>query len=168
MLTQERLKELLEYNPDTGFFHWLTNRGKAKKGDVAGRLTGNGYTQIGIDGRVYLSARLAFLYMTGAMPEEFVDHINHIKADNRWDNLRPVTHVQNSRNVTLHNTSTSGVCGVTWKNKAKKWIAQGKFGGKYVYLGSFDHFHVAVEARKKWQELQGFHPNHGAPRNESH
>lgn len=45
-LTQAELKELLEYNPDTGLWKWHTPRGNAKKGWFAGSKETRGYLQV--------------------------------------------------------------------------------------------------------------------------
>lgn len=99
-ITQETLKGLLTYNPETGVFLWNTSKKKA------GSENHRGYIQIGIDGKLYYAHRLAFLYMTGAMPFGIVDHRNRKKADNHWANLRDTTQAENNANkegVTLLN-----------------------------------------------------------------
>lgn len=110
------LKELLSYNPETGLFVWLKNRGRlAKCGSVAGSLDTHGYLHITISGKIYLSHRLAFLFMTGEFPIDCVDHINRVRTDNRWCNLRDATKRQNSNN----------------KNNGNKYVGVTKFGNRY-------------------------------------
>jgi HNH endonuclease len=100
LLTQERLRSLLDYDPATGAFTWLVDRrGRfARKGARAGTINGNGYRQISIDCVIYPCARLAVLWMTGRWPKRLVDHHNRDKIDDRWDNLRPATYSQNGAN----------------------------------------------------------------------
>lgn len=101
-LTQARLKSLLKYDPFTGNFWWKVNRrGTAKKNSVAGAVSTAGYRQIKINGPLYLSSRLAFLYMTGKWPKGYVDHINRNRADNRWENLRECTNAENQYNASI-------------------------------------------------------------------
>ena len=98
LLTKETLKEVLHYDSDTGLFTWKISRGRVKVGDIAGSLYKTGYRFVKINGYQYLEHRLCFLYMEGAWPTGIVDHINRIKRDNRWTNLRHSTHKDNSLN----------------------------------------------------------------------
>jgi len=85
MLTQERLKELMSYCPDSGLFTRLIGRsGGGKAGDVTGSVNSHGYIVIYIDGRSYKAHRLAFLYMTGGIPSSDTDHTNGVKSDNSF------------------------------------------------------------------------------------
>ena len=97
MLTQDKLKELITYNPDTGIFI-------RKNGARAGTINNRNYERVSVSGINYLAHRLAFLYMTGEMPDEMVDHINGKTLDNRWCNLRKANKYQNAQN-TKHPTS---------------------------------------------------------------
>lgn len=136
MITQERLKELLHYDPDTGFFTWVVsvNR-KVKIGDVAGTIGKKGYVQIQADGKQYKAHRLAFLYMLGYMPEHQVDHKKGVKHDNRWSEIRHVTQICNSQNRKLDARSTSGFVGVGWHKQHRKWRAYIGINGKLIDLG---------------------------------
>lgn len=98
MLSQERLKELLHYDHETGVFTRLVGTGGTATGSRAGHISYTGYEQINVDKVKYLSHRLAWLYMTGGWPEEMVDHVNGIPSDNRWTNLRAASHSENTRN----------------------------------------------------------------------
>lgn len=88
MITQERLKELVNYDPETGIFTWKMKRKKSRIGDVAGGLDNHGYIRLGLDWKMYPAHRLAFLYMTGTMPTKFVRYLNGDKTDVRWANLK--------------------------------------------------------------------------------
>jgi hypothetical protein len=98
--------------------------------------------------------------MEGSIPDE-VDHINHNRTDNRWNNLRAVTSKSNSRNQSKSIKNKSGVTGVHWDNLRNRWIAQIHIDYKTVHLGTFVEFHEAVNARKNAEVLYGFHENHG-------
>jgi hypothetical protein len=98
-ITQEKLKEILDYNPDTGIFSWKVSKAKRiKVGSVAGCKNNLGYILIRIDGKIYLAHRLAWLYTHGDFPLNCIDHINQIKDDNRICNLRDVTVSENMQN----------------------------------------------------------------------
>lgn len=138
-LTQARLKELLHYDPETGHFTWLVcRRNSIKSGAVAGATNGSGYRQISVDSIVYPAHRLAFLYMTGEMPPNDVDHINRVKDDNRWDNLRPATRSQNAANVPIKSNNTSGTTNVHWDTRRRKWQVRHRVAGKRTTYGLFD------------------------------
>ena len=161
MITQERLKELLVYDPKTGVFTWKIARTGAAKGAVAGSLVPRGYISIMVDSRQYRAHRLAFLYMEGSFPPEHMDHINHIRDDNRWENLRPATAGDNQRNRTLNANNSSGAVGVNWQKLAGKWKAQIVINKKFVSLGYFENLEDAIAARAAADIKYGFHENHG-------
>ena len=138
MLTQERLKELLDYDPDTGVFVWRVSRGSVKAESVAGCTHHEGYVHISIDGRKRLAHRLAWLYVHGCWPTNQIDHINRVRDDNRLCNLREVTNQKNHWNRGKQKNNSSGLIGVFWDKKAKKWRAYINVCGKQKHLGLFD------------------------------
>jgi len=147
-LTQERLKELLHYEPETGIFYWKQIQGKNKKkvGDVAGTPL-NGYITIGIGGTIYLSHRLAWLYIHGYFTENQIDHINRNRADNRICNLREVSRSCNRRNSGNPKNNVSGVKGVCWHKQSNLWRSRITHQGKKYNLGLYVLFDEAVCAR---------------------
>ena len=149
MITQERLKELLNYDPDTGVFTWLVSSRGVKAG-VAGCVHPLGYIQININGRSYRAHRLAFLYMTGTFPDDQVDHINGMRADNRWLNLREATHSENLRNCGKYANNTSGYKGVHKYKITGKWVAHCHAHGKQHHLGYHDTAEAAHAAYCKF------------------
>lgn len=139
MLTIERLRQRLHYDPTSGHFTWLENAGiRVLKGLRAGTTKKNGYRSIWFDGKQYLAHRLAFFYMTGAWPDKYVDHKNVTPGDDRWENLRPATKVQNAGNTGLMVTNTSGFRGVSWSKQRGKWRAQIVVDRRHRVLGYFD------------------------------
>jgi len=161
-LTQAELKELLHYSPDSGVFTRLVSAGGVKVGDVAGGVNGQGYICIRVKGKKHLAQRLAFLYMTGEFPKDQMDHINHIRDDNRWNNLREVTNQENCVNRSKRKDNTSGVAGVSWHKNTEKWQAEIVIDGKRKHLGYYDDKFDAIYARKAAENKYGYHPNHGA------
>ncbi len=114
-LTPERLRELLHYDPETGIF---TRRigccglhGKANS--IAGTICRGGYVVIQIDRKVYKASRLAWLYMYGVWPKNQIDHKDTNKLNNKFSNLRDVTHSLNQQNVhKARKTNKLGLQGV--------------------------------------------------------
>ena len=161
ILTQARLKELLHYCPESGLFTWRVRSSRnVKAGDVAG-CQGNGYTQISISRKLHYAHRLVFLYIEGEMPKDGVDHINHIKDDNRWCNLRHATTSINHMNMPMGKNNTSGFIGVHWDKATSKWKASIKIDGKAKHLGRYMSLMAAIFARKKAEREFGYHENHG-------
>lgn len=142
MITQEQLKEVLNYDPETGLFTWIKKRGHKKNTAGGKRL---GYISIGVGFRLYQAHRLAWLYMTGEWPK-FLDHIDGDRSNNRFSNLRIATASQNAANAKRSATNTSGFKGVTWHKGAKKWMAQIVVREERKYLGLFDRVEDAHQA----------------------
>lgn len=149
ILTQERLKSLLDYDPETGVFTNRKTRTSAKIGAVAGSVTEHGYIAFQIDGKKIYAHRAAWLYVHGCWPPLGfeVDHINRHRDDNRISNLRLATSCQNSQNVSVHTRNTSGHRGVTWHRRNQKWQVQMRVNHKIFYVGLYDFIDYAVQAR---------------------
>ncbi len=149
MLTQERLKEVLHYDPDTGVFTRVKARSHNAAGGTINKATG--YRYIHIDGAQYLAHRLAFLYMTGAWPKNQVDHIDGHRLNNRWSNLRDATPTINQQNLRkAQSNNAHGLLGVTeLKNRrgTKKFSAQLFANGKRRY---FSYHYTAEEAHQAY------------------
>jgi len=114
MLSQERLKELLNYDCETGVFTNKVNRGRVRAGDVAGATQAVGYVIIGVDGTRYYAHRLAWLYTHGCWPAELIDHKDGDKSNNRIGNLREANDGQNNENrCEAKVNNMSGLMGVS-------------------------------------------------------
>ena len=156
MVTQEHLKFILDYNPDTGIFTWINPNkySKQKFGDIAGSVDGKGYIHIRIDGSRYKAHRLAWIYMYGIEPKDQIDHINNIKTDNKIKNLRECNNQQNCFNKKLQKNNKSGVKGVSWNKTLNKWTAYLNVNKKKKFIGLFDDIELAelvmYEARIKY------------------
>jgi hypothetical protein len=158
-LTPERLKNVLSYEPETGSFIWKERLGKRGiPGKVAGTVDFSGYVVVTIDKKRHKAHRLAFLYMTGSWPPIAVDHINGVKTDNRFCNLRLASWGENQHNRGLQRNNKSGFMGVA-KQSNGKWRAGIRARGKSLNLGTFDHpldAHLAYLAAKS--RLHPFQP----------
>lgn len=169
MLTQKRLKELLHYDPYTGVFTWVAKssiQSRIKIGDVAGGVDkSNGYVKVRVDGKKYKAHRLAFLYMTGNWPSDQVDHIDHVRSNNAWANLREATFEVNGRNASLRSNNSSGHNGIYYHKSRKRWVVQLWVGEgherKQKTIGYFKDFESAVIVCRKTLKENGYHENHG-------
>ena len=147
MLTHDRLKQRLRYNRRTGVFSYRQNVGRMKRGVVAGTINAYGYRQICIDGRLYRACRLAWLYVQGDWPQGQVDHRNGVRHDDRFRNLRDVTHAENQQNCkTIRANNTSGVKGVSWCKRRQRWQAHIQHNGVQKNLGVFKDIEKAAAA----------------------
>lgn len=158
-ITQEQLKRVLSYDPETGVFTWLISAGTVKAGKVAGSANiDRGYRNIKLRGLMYRASRLAWFYMEGYWPEYTIDHINRIKDDNRWENLRHVTQRCNVRNSKTRNDNRCGITGLHFHKGKQKWVAGITISGKTISLGNFKSKTDAARARWNAEVKHGF-PN---------
>lgn len=155
MLTQQRLKELVSYDPNTGIMKWRNvSINRVKPFTEIGHTTKSGYIRCSIDSKKYMVHLLAWLYMYGKFPEHMLDHVNRNRSDNRISNLRQATVKQNNENLCQRGHNTSGHRGVTWHKSAKKWMASVTHNKKQIYLGLFnDVLEAAKAAENKRNEL---------------
>ena len=159
-LTQEYLLSVLEYHEDTGHFTWKKKTASSVKiGEIAGGINSNGYWRISLLNRKWMAHRLAFLYVNGEFPNHEIDHLNHRPDDNRWCNLREVTHQENSKNQKLRTTNKSGFTGVLFDKN--RWRAEITVSGKNKFLGYYNTIYGAITARKIAEVEHNYHTNHG-------
>ncbi len=158
MLTQDRLKEVIRYDPESGILSWKKKIANCTKvGTEAGCLNQNGYREIKIDGTGYKSHRLAWLYVHGYFHEKFIDHIDRNRSNNKISNLREVSQSCNMKNSSLYCTNKSGVAGVYWNNRILKWHARIiNQDGKRMHLGFFPQLRDAVKARYEAELKYGY------------
>lgn len=143
-LTYERVRELFDYDPETGKLANKTSRGRAKIGSESGSFDSLGYRQILIDYKQFMVHRVIWLWWYGYIPENFIDHINGEKADNRIENLREASHSCNLRNAPQYKSNTSGVKGVSFDKSNRKWMVSISLNGRGLVVGRFTTFIEAV------------------------
>lgn len=144
LISPERVREILHYDPETGIFTWLSDRGTNR---LAGRRAGykrstDGYWVICIEGRSYLAHRLAWAYVTGEWPENEIDHKNGLTDENAFANLREATHTQNMKNRKRKSSFT----GASRGHRSSRWEARISVDGKTKHLGTFDTQEDAAKA----------------------
>lgn len=159
MITQEQLKELLDYNPDTGIFLRLKSKNQHKAQTAAGSVHHEGYIRIQISKKIYAGHRLAWLYVYGEFPDCKIDHINGNTSDNRICNLRLANDIENARNRKIKSTSNSGFKGVS--KHLDLWRARYTSNGKTYNLGLFETKELASQAYEDatLKEFGDFHYN---------
>lgn len=146
-LTQDQLKNLIDYDPVTGIFRWkVCLKNGARPGDIAGHADPTGYTKLRLNGAYWKAHRVAWFYVHGEWPESVVDHINHNTHDNRIVNLRAVSINENRQNMSKYANNTSGFKGVHKFKGNGKWQAQIKHLGKRFHLGFFENIEDAAAA----------------------
>ncbi|MFE8364833.1 HNH endonuclease [Escherichia coli] len=173
-----RWEDYFIYNPDTGKLYWKyrndieASRRKqwnaCNAGNEVGHIGGSGgylNTTLTVGGKRYNLKvhRICYEMYYGPIPEgKEVDHINHIKTDNRAVNLGLKDHKDNMRNMSLMVNNTSGCAGIH-KNKHGKWVVRigGGKRGKRVYIGCFSDINDAIKARRDAEKEYGYHENHG-------
>lgn len=149
-LDARRLRDLLNYRPETGMFCWReTNSNRAKAGSIAGtRDKRKGYIYIRIDGRRYLAHRLAWLYVTGEWPEHQVDHRDLNPSNNKWSNLRAATDSDNKANRRGHGALPKGVI-FDRRRSVHPYYARIMVRGVFHHIGSFETAEQAAAAYSK-------------------
>lgn len=148
--SQERLRELLSYDPESGELRWLQSRGRAPVGSIAGHVGSGGYCRVKIDGSVHLAHRLIWLYQTGEWPEGELDHADRNGSNNRWANIRRATRSQNGANREVHSNNKLGLKGVfrTKQDRPSPFMAKIQVAGAQKCLG---YFATAEEASAAYQ-----------------
>ena len=152
-ITAAEVRELLDYDAETGAFRWKPRRGlsysNSWNGQYAGRPAGSmdsaGYQLIKIHARLYKAHRVAWLFVYGEWPEMEIDHIDCDRANNAIANLRVVTSRQNQLNRPSK-ISKSGFRGV-WRHN-KRWRSRICARGRIIDLGLFD---TPEEARAAYE-----------------
>jgi hypothetical protein len=154
-LTYEDWSSAFRYEPETGRLFRIRRLGKFPIGEAKGTINNQGYVVISLNGRPTLAHRVAWLLMTKKWPEEQVDHINRVKTDNRWCNLRAASLAQNNGNVIKKKTRDLPI-GVrrAKDSNVKPFFAAISVNNKGLYLGSFrtpEEAHAAyLEAKRKY------------------
>lgn len=177
-ISQEQLRELLDYDPETGFLTWkprgleMFNSERAFKSwnsRYANKRAGcetvirRGYRlrKINIFGQSLREHRVIWVWMTGEYGPDQIDHENRDATDNRWVNMRDGSDGVNNRNLSLYKTNTSGVCGVQWNSSRGKWLVRVEANKTKYFLGRFSNKDDAESVAKEFYESNDFSEGHG-------
>ena len=160
MITQEELKKLFNYDPETGVLYRSIDSGmggRFKKGSPVGSKS-HGYLTTRVNNKLLRVHRIIWKLLYNEEPEQ-IDHINGIRDDNRLCNLRPATNQLNSMNKAMRYDNTSGINGIRFQDNA--WRADIRVNGKARYLGRYKTKEEAIKARKEAEVKYGFSVLHG-------
>ncbi|MDV0393188.1 HNH endonuclease [Enterobacter roggenkampii] len=156
------IRDLIDYNPETGVLTAKVNFSGRQAGSVIGSQTWQGYYAFSLFGKKCFAHRLAWLLHYGEWPSQPIDHINGIKTDNSIRNLRLCSLSQNQFNKPTQKNNTTGVKGVYWNKRDKRYVASVQFNGKKYSAGHHKDIESAKEAVMKLREkLAGEFTNHG-------
>lgn len=158
--TQEKLLDAFVYYPFTGEVRHKHTTLSGKAGDLATFNHSGGYLNISVGKKQLLAHRVIYMMVTGNWPK-YIDHINHIRSDNRWCNLRSVEQADNNRNMRKQYNCSSGITGVSLHPPTNKYRAYITYQGKSKHLGLFECLNAAIAARKNAEIQYGYHANHG-------
>lgn len=135
-LTAARLRELLEYDPETGLFRWRAPRSRFQASPLAGTKQRIGYIVFRVDGTLQYAHRLAWLYMTGSWPQHKIDHIDGQKGNNRWPNLRDVPQAVNCQNQ-RQGRKGGPMMGAYYDHRCDRWKSSIAVDKKQIHLGNY-------------------------------
>ncbi|ELJ7526683.1 HNH endonuclease [Salmonella enterica] len=156
------IRDLIDYNPENGVLTAKVNFSGRQAGSVIGSQTWQGYYAFSLFGKKCFAHRLAWLLHYGEWPSQPIDHINGIKTDNSIRNLRLCSLSQNQFNKPTQKNNTTGVKGVYWNKRDKRYVASVQFNGKKYSAGHHKDIDSAKEAVMKLREkLAGEFTNHG-------
>jgi hypothetical protein len=174
--TPDALRQLLRYEPETGKLFWLprpeasfatrrafsTWNARYAGTEAFTNVIPGGYRTGTIFNSSFRAHRVIWAINTGAWPAAEIDHINGLRDDNRWANLRAVTSSLNKRNCARYSNNTSGHTGVYWLGKRSRWIAKVSLdSGRVKHVGCFKTMQEAIEARQRAQLGLGYTTRHG-------
>lgn len=164
--TQEELTNIFDYNAEDGSLIWREKPSQiVKSKSIAGGVSdsnGKQYCRVKLGGKKYLAHRIIYKMVYGDFDESLeIDHIDHNGLNNKIDNLRLVSHIENTQNQLKRIDNTSGMVGISWDKNIKKWRTYINANKNFIYLGSFNDIKEAVMTRMHAEILFGFHPNHG-------
>jgi hypothetical protein len=154
------IKKYLRYDAETGKIFWKLNKGASKAGNEAG-WEDRFYHRITINRKTYHAHRIAWLLTYGSWPVDQIDHINGNGLDNRLENLRDVSNIENLRNQKIPKNNTSGTIGVSFDKRNQNYQASIMINGKSKNLGYFENKEEAIAARAAANIKYNFHENHG-------
>jgi hypothetical protein len=159
--SKEYLSTVFSYNEKTGELSWKSCLSpRAPVGKAINTINCQGYVDVRLNGVLYRAHRIIWKMVTGEDPVE-IDHIDGVRSNNVFSNLRSVSSAENSKNQRKRKNKSSNVIGVSWYERDGNWDSRITVSNKVVFLGRFATFEEAVAVRKAAEKMYGFHKNHG-------
>ena len=136
-----------------GFENYAISNGgiviNIKTGRKLKSFLSHGYLRTAILEKKFMNHRLvAEAYLDKIENKNIVDHIDCNKTNNHVSNLRWCNSSENAMNTKINSRNVSGVRGVRYDTKSKKWRAYISFNNKRIYLGFYDNLEDAKIARQ--------------------
>ncbi len=147
-MNQSRLKECLNYDPETGVFTWLIAT-RAGKGNIANCKDKDGYIRIQLDNTRYFAHKLAWLYVYGEFPSNEMDHIIRIRNDNSIKNLQIAIRKINNENKNIYKNNQCGYKNIRFKKSSNTWRVRKVLDGIHYEWGGFKSLQDAIDFRKE-------------------
>jgi hypothetical protein len=154
-VTSDYVRKIFTYDTSDGYLRWKISKQRIIKGNIAGYVNkSDGYRYIGIDHCEFLASRIVWLWMTGEWPRCQIDHIDGIRDNNKWSNLREATNSQNNMNRrSLAKNNTTGVKGVDIRRG--KYRVRITVDSREIVVGRFVSLERAKAARR-FAEMEYF------------
>lgn len=146
-LPPELVRELVNYDPETGVFTLRSSPKAHCVGNILGAVDAKGYVRFNIQKISVAAHRVAWVHQYGYWPRDQIEHVNGVRSDNRIANLRECTNAENRQNIKREGYGVSGHVGVH-RGYGGKWVASIGLAGKRVYLGIYDNVDDAIAAYK--------------------
>jgi len=156
----EVLRHLFVYEPDTGVLLWRVRphvmAKRSAPGSEAGTVGAHGYRVVKVGEKYYYVHRIIWKIQTSADPVDQIDHIDGVRSNNKWVNLREADNGKNRWNIGLQKNNKSGVKGVFREHGIGPWVAVISVNKRQIRLGRFSSFDAAVAVRRNAEaEMHG-------------
>lgn len=152
------VREKFNYDKETGILSWRNDSGMGARYpagsevgsvDLSGPKLTKSYRRVNLGGTHFYVHRVIWVWVAGVQPENEIDHIDGNGLNNKWENLRSVSRLQNAKNRRINTNNTSGTAGITYRKDSDRWRARIAVDGKVIFLGSYDDKQDAINARKE-------------------
>lgn len=162
------ISDIVLYSQESGNLFWRESRGRVRALDIAGTIfypknTKIKYIVVTINRKHYLAHRLSWFLFYGYWPDQ-IDHIDGDGLNNKIENLRDVTNLENRKNMRVQYRNKLNLCGVSYLEKTNNFRVRISIDRKEMHIGTYETIFEAACARKSAENKYNFHENHGSIR----